>query len=70
MSSWELRFQPLLCAIAQVCSRPSALLASGLEVDEAIVRAAAVCLISDPSANADRLRTLVDGQYCVSSTLP
>ncbi len=47
--------------LAEVCHLPSSLVASGLELDEAIVRAALTCVMHDPSAAQDRLLSIVEG---------
>ena len=47
----------------QVCRTPAALTAAGLEVDEAIVRAALACVLHDPAAPQHRLLAIVDGGW-------
>jgi hypothetical protein len=48
--------------LAEACLLPSALVAMGLELDEAIVRAALTCVLHDPSASQDRLLSVVEGE--------
>jgi hypothetical protein len=52
-----------------VCRTPSALVAAGLEVDEAILRASLVCLLHDPAASHHRLQSIMEGAFDVPSWL-
>ncbi len=52
-----------------MCRTPSALVAAGLEVDEAILRASLVCLLHDPAAPHHRLQFIMEGAFDVPSLL-